>query len=516
MTKFRFASAKTTKLLSGASVLALVAGWSGAAQARCDDVTPVTGQTIICDETLPNPELRRINGSTVNNVTVRVTNDPNVAGAASITGIELGENATITTAAGTSVTTSGTGEQHAISIKSGSIDIAGSVAHSGPGQIDISSPFGARRAFGIVISATNASLPGSSIILRETGSVTSTSGSPAISFDDLARTGIGSSSYSGFRATINGTVSSQGDWFLYDPNPNGATNVNRGAAVYLFGVNTSLVVGRTATITSNGRRLSAIWLREGDATVDVSGTVTASGIDVAAVRVGGDFLITRIDRLVERGLVTLRSSAVVSATGDQGVGVELAGEGAALVTEAGSTITSDRFNGVTLLRGGTVTNAGRIESKATSAGTAAIMAVTGNSASSLAGTNPALGATITNSGDIISAGVAIGVGSANVDTLTVRNTGRIASTGTVAIAGGANNDVVDNSGRIEGAVNLGGGMDRVIFRAGGYFTGAVDGGEGADVLQMDVTQQGPCPLNEVIYRWRAPTAVHIMRMPRIH
>jgi fibronectin-binding autotransporter adhesin len=477
---------KMTRLLMGASSLALIAGWSGAAQARCDDVTPATGQTIICDETDPNPELRRIRGSTVNNVTVRVTNDPNVAGAATIAGIELGENATITTAAGTSVTTSGTGEQHAISIGSGTIDIAGSVSHNGPGQLQTSSNLGVRRAFGIVISATNASLPGSSIIIRETGSVTSTSGSPAISFDDLSRTGIGLGSYSGFRATINGTVRSQGDWFLFNPDPNDNQNLQRGAAVYLFGVNTNLVVGRTGTITSDGRRLSAIWLREGDATADISGTVTARGLDSAAIRVGGDFLIVRRDILVERGLVMLRPTAVILATGDQGVGVELAGEGASLVTEAGSTITSDRYNGVTLLRGGTVTNAGRIESKATAAGTAAIMAVTGNSASSLAGTTPALGATITNSGEIISAGTAISVGSANVDTLTVVNTGRIAAGAGPAIVGGTNVDLVDNTGRIEGVVNLGGGNDRVILRTNGYFSAAIDGGDGADVLQLDI------------------------------
>jgi fibronectin-binding autotransporter adhesin len=486
MTEFYNAGTKTSRLLMGASALALMAGWSGAAQARCDDVTPVSGQTIICDETDPNPELRRIRGSTVNNVTVRVTNDPNVAGAASIAGIELGENATITTAAGTSVSTSGTGESSAIRVNSGNIDIAGSVSHSGPGQPQTGFGFDVRRAFGISIGVTAASLPGSSIIIRETGSVSATSGSPAILFDDLQFGGINEPSYSGFRATIDGTVSSQGTWFFYNPDPSDSNNRQRGATVYLYGVNTSLIVGRTATITGDGLRLSAVWLREGNATVDVSGAVTARGTDTAAVRIGGSFLINGRDLSAERGLVTLRPTAVISATGEQGVGVELAGEGAALVTEAGSTITSDRYNGVTLLRGGTVTNAGRIESKATAAGTAAIMAVTGNSASSLAGTNPALGATITNSGDIISAGTAISVGSANVDTLTVVNTGRIVAGAGPAIVGGTNVDLVDNAGRIEGAINLGGGNDRVILRTNGYFSAAVDGGDGADVLQLDI------------------------------
>jgi fibronectin-binding autotransporter adhesin len=116
------------------------------------------------------------------------------------------------------------------------------------------------------------------------------------------------------------------------------------------------------------------------------------------------------------------------------------------------------------------------------------LAVTGSSANITSTNNPALGATIINSGEIISAGVGIGSGTANVDSVTVMNTttGRIASISGQAFTGGVEVDTIDNSGRIEGAVTLGAGADRAVLRGGGLITGALDGGDGSDVLQLEV------------------------------
>ncbi|NMM03494.1 autotransporter outer membrane beta-barrel domain-containing protein [Paraburkholderia sp. RP-4-7] len=396
--------------------------------AACDNTAPVSGQTVTCSSSAPNPSITpvaAIAGST--NVTVNVQ-----AGAE----LDVTGNNVILVRDGSTVTNLGT--LHGAGDTFDAISAQGTSGGTGQdvlinrGTI-VTSGVESEGMFNSAAAVT---------MLNDTAGVIRTTGNDSVAMHDFASPGGGT-------LTNNGTLSTSGDGSHgmaaltnNDTLVNNGSITTTGAGSYGMLANGNAVGGTGNNVLTN------------HGTIDVSGA-SSHGL---------------VSQDTAPGVVTNTGS--VNARGAGGLGAIFSGN-VTLNNAAGASIVSQQANAVVANAGGTFNNAGTI------AGAINSIALTGGAS------------TITNSGSITAAGSqAISV-IGTFDTV-INNTGTIAGGNGRAIWTDSGNDTFNwSGGTVTGFVRLDAGNDTAnltgLTDANLAGVPSFDGGTGNDVLNFNRT-----------------------------
>jgi type V secretory pathway adhesin AidA len=396
--------------------------------AACDNTAPVSGQTVTCSSSAPNPSITpvaAIAGSTNVTVNVQASAELDVTG-----------NNVILVRDGSTVTNLGT--LHGAGDTFDAISAQGTSGGTGQdvlinrGTI-VTSGVESEGMFNSAAAVT---------MLNDTAGVIRTTGNDSVAMHDFASPGGGT-------LTNNGTLSTSGDGSHgmaaltnNDTLVNNGSITTTGAGSYGMLANGNAVGGTGNNVLTN------------HGTIDVSGA-SSHGL---------------VSQDTAPGVVTNTGS--VTARGAGGLGAIFSGN-VTLNNAAGASIVSQQANAVVANGGGTFNNAGTI------AGAINAIALTGGTS------------TITNSGSITAAGSqAISV-IGTFDTV-INNTGTIAGGNGRAIWTDSGNDTFNwSGGTVTGFVRLDAGNDTAnltgLTDANLAGVPSFDGGTGNDVLNFNRT-----------------------------
>jgi outer membrane autotransporter protein len=396
--------------------------------AACDNTAPVSGQTVTCSSSAPNPSITpvaAIAGSTNVTVNVQASAELDVTG-----------NNVILVRDGSTVTNLGT--LHGAGDTFDAISAQGT--SGGTGQ-DVLINRGTIVTSGVESEGMFNSAA-AVMMLNDTAGVIRTTGNDSVAMHDFASPGGGT-------LTNNGTLSTSGDGSHgmaaltnNDTLVNNGSITTTGAGSYGMLANGNAVGGTGNNVLTN------------HGTIDVSGA-SSHGL---------------VSQDTAPGVVTNTGS--VTARGAGGLGAIFSGN-VTLNNAAGASIVSQQANAVVANGGGTFNNAGTI------AGAINAIALTGGAS------------TITNSGSITAAGSqAISV-IGTFDTV-INNTGTIAGGNGRAIWTDSGNDTFNwSGGTVTGFVRLDAGNDTAnltgLTDANLAGVPSFDGGTGNDVLNFNRT-----------------------------
>lgn len=393
--------------------------------AACDNTAPVSGQTVSCGTSTPNPStapVAAITGSTGVTVTVQPGAELDVTG----NNVILVRDSSTVTNLGTlrgagdtfdAISSQGTnaGAGHDVLINRGTI-VTGGVESEG--------------MFNNSAAVT---------ILNDTTGVVRTTGNNSVAMYDFASPGGGT-------LTNNGIVSTSGD-----------------ASSGMAALTTNDTLVNNGSITTTGTAAHGM-MANGNAVGGTGNNVLTNHgtIDVAGVNAHG---FVSLD--TTPGVVTNTGSVIARGAG--GLGGFFSGS-VTLNNTAGASITSQQANGIDANGGGTFNNAGTI--------TGAINAISIVNGAS----------TVTNSGSITAAS-SQAITSTGAFNIVINNTGTIAGGGGRAISTDSGDDTFNwRGGVVSGFVRLGAGNDTANLTAltDANLAGvpSFDGGSDSDVLNF--------------------------------
>ncbi|MFM0631340.1 beta strand repeat-containing protein [Paraburkholderia xenovorans] len=396
--------------------------------AACDNTAPVSGQTVTCGTSAPNPStapVAAIAGSTGVTVTVQAGAEVDVTGnnvilvrdGSTVTNLGVLHDAGDTFDAISAQGTSG-GAGHDVLINRGTIVTSG---------VESEGMFNNSAAV---------------TILNDTNGVVRTTGNNSVAMYDFVSPG-------GGMLTNNGALSTNGDgssgmaaFTNNDALVNNGSVATTGAAAHGMMANGNAVGGTGNNVLTN------------HGTIDVSGANAHGFVSLDAAP----------------GVVTNTGSVIARGTG--GLGGFFSGN-VTLNNAAGASITSQQANGIDANGGGTFNNAGTIS----------------GSVNAISIANGA--ATVTNSGSLTSASSQV-ISSTGPFSIVINNTGTISGGSGSAIWTDSGDDTLNwSGGTVTGFIRLGAGNDTTNLTGltDAQLAGvpSFDGGSGNDVLSFNGT-----------------------------